>query len=226
MKNAVLSKRLLSAANFVRWGAVFADVGTDHAYLPLFLLEQGKIKHAVCSDVNEGPLETARENAKSRDMYSKIDFILTDGASALEGMGISDFAICGMGGELISDIIDRAPFLKDPKINLILQPMSKQRHLRAYLAASGFSVKSEAYTCEGRHCYLTLLASYTGNIYTLSPLEAELGLPPYDFFDASRRKYTEAKLRSLMRTKEGKERGGENCEEDEALIRLINELLH
>ncbi|MBQ1260558.1 MAG: SAM-dependent methyltransferase [Clostridia bacterium] len=83
MREITLGNRLLSVARLVRQGAVFADVGTDHAYLPLYLFERGAIDRAICSDINEGPLENARANARARGYEEKIDFILTDGAAAL-----------------------------------------------------------------------------------------------------------------------------------------------
>ena len=97
MKSAI-NARLLSAAELTRQDATFADIGTDHAYLPLFLLDEGRIKYAYCCDINEGPLDSARRNAEERGRLDKCEFILTDGAAVLSGKGITDYAICGMGG--------------------------------------------------------------------------------------------------------------------------------
>ena len=108
MINSSLDKRLLSCADYVRAGAVFADIGTDHGYLPLFLLRSGRIERAYLSDVNEGPLSSARANAASEGLLDRCEFTLADGAAALSGKGITDYAICGMGGELIASIIDAA----------------------------------------------------------------------------------------------------------------------
>ena len=87
---SVIGKRLLSAAEFVRQGAYFADIGTDHAYLPLFLLKEGKIPRAVCADINRGPLESAQKNAEAEGLSDKIKFFLADGAASLSDEGISD----------------------------------------------------------------------------------------------------------------------------------------
>ena len=77
--------RLRAAADFVRQDAVFADIGTDHAYLPLFLLSEGRIRHAVCADIAEGPLTAARLHAAGTPHLGKMEFVLTDG---LDGYAI------------------------------------------------------------------------------------------------------------------------------------------
>ena len=226
MKTAVLSPRLLSAAEFVRQGAVFADVGTDHAYLPIFLLEEGKIFRAIASDINRGPLLNAEKNAVLHGFSDKMEFVLTDGASELAGRGITDIAICGMGGELIADIIERAPYLKDENLNLILQPMSKQGTLRRYLASHGFKIADEKYSLEGRRSYLTIRAVYSSHPYEISPLEAEIGFPPYELDSNRERKaYVSEKMRALRKTVEGKRAGGILDEGELQLLTLINNLL-
>ena len=98
MTGGLSNARLASAAELVRQNAIFADIGTDHAYLPLFLLESGRINFAYCSDINEGPLASARKNAEERGMVDKMDFILTDGATVLRDRGITE--IEGMLGRV------------------------------------------------------------------------------------------------------------------------------
>ena len=176
MSKFSLNSRLRSAAGFVRQGATFADIGTDHAYLPIFLLNEGKISRAHLSDINEGPLESARSNVCEAGFSDRVDFHLTNGATALFGLGITDFAICGMGGELIADIIEAAPYLKDENINLILQPMSRQAYLRTYLASHGFIILDESYSYDAGKYYVCILASYRGGVRQISPSEAEIGI--------------------------------------------------
>ena len=226
MKNTNLSGRLFSASEFVRQDAVFADVGTDHAYLPIFLLESGKIKRAICSDINEGPLESARRNAMERGVYDKISFHLTDGAAALSGEGITDMAICGMGGELIADIIDAAPFLKSKDISLILQPMTKPAHLRRYLYSNGFEIKNEKYVTDtGKH-YVTMLVFYTGATHTPSDAFSELGtLIERKTIGEDERRYLSEKLRAAERAVSGKKRGGEDYAYEESLCQTITDIL-
>ena len=213
-----LGKRLLSAANFVRQGAYLADIGTDHAYLPLFLLDRGVIGRAVCADINEGPLASAVENARECGLSDRITFKLTNGAIGLSDMGITDYAICGMGGELIAEIIDASEHLKEKGVHLILQPMTKQAHLRRYLAKEGFSILSEDYSHEAGRYYLTILAEYCGTVREISDFEAEFGTPPRDEGRTyEMRGYFEAKIRTLKKIRDGKKSSGES-DIPEALI--------
>ena len=223
MKSAI-NARLLCAAEFTRQDATFADIGTDHAYLPLFLLDEGRIKYAYCCDINEGPLNSARRNAEERGRLDKCEFILTDGASVLSGRGITDYAICGMGGELIADIIHRAPHLFDSNVNLILQPMSRQEKLRKYLAASGFKIIGESYTLDAGKYYVCMLATYDGVEREISELEAIVGPADAKIRGTEyRKKYLEAKLASLIRAHAGKCEAGAASDDDASLIMALRE---
>ena len=226
MKNSALNARLLSVAELTRQDAILADIGTDHAYLPLFLLDSGKIKFAYCCDINEGPLASARKNAEERGRLSETEFILTDGAAVLADKGISDYAICGMGGELIADIIERAPHLKDSGVHLILQPMTRQEKLRKYLALSGFEVTHESYSFDAGKYYVCLLAKYTGKSREISDAEALVGSPESIISGSQcREKYLATKLASLTRAAEGKRDAGIDCTDEEELITSIKELI-
>ncbi len=168
-------ERLSAAASFVRQGAVLADVGTDHALLPVFLCESGKIERAYATDIAQGPLEAARLQIEESGLEGRVIPVLTDGLSGLEDKGITDVTVCGMGGELIAAIIERAPFVKREEVRLILQPMTRQADLRLYLAENGFSVEEEAVVSAKGKCYFCLVAHYTGEGRVLSRIEAELG---------------------------------------------------
>lgn len=226
MTGSALNARLLCAAELVRQDATFADIGTDHAYLPLFLLDSGRISFAYCSDINEGPLASARRNAEERGMSDKISFILTDGAAALSEKGISDYAICGMGGELIADIISKAPHLKAEGVNLILQPMSRQAVLRKFLAREGFEIINESYSFDAGKYYVCLLATFTGICREIDDVTAEIGSETSKFSgNEARRGYIETILRSRQRAFEGKRLGGVSDIPEEKIINALVETL-
>ena len=159
-------------------------------------------------------------------MKDKMDFVLTDGATVLGGRGITDYAICGMGGELIADIICRAPHLKDREINLILQPMSRQAHLRRYLAREGFEVKGESYSFDQGKYYVCLMAAYTGVCRDIDEIEAECGNPSSVFIgDKARQGYLKTLLAARERALRGKMLGGVSDIPEEKVIKGLKELL-
>ncbi len=200
-----------------------ADIGTDHAYLPLFLLSEGKITHAVCADINKGPLESARANAEEFGFSDRIEFHLTDGAVGLSGKGITDYTVCGMGGELIADIIERSPHLRDRAVRLILQPMSRQAHLRRYLYSHGFAVTEERYSYDSGKYYLCLAAEYTGICREISDTEAELGMCRE--LTPEMRGYFDTKRRALKKSTDGKAAGGASAEAELLLLAEIEKML-
>ena len=213
------------AAALVREGARFADVGTDHAYLPLYLLGEGRISLAVAADIAEGPLERARENLAAAGLSDKVTLLLTDGLSGMEGLGLTDIAICGMGGEMIASILAAAPFVRDPAVRLILQPMTRADVLRRYLAEEGFLVFSERYAAEDGRVYLCLGASYGGGARSLSSVEATLGEPEKrDRRDrAAYLAYLDIRERELRGRLIGKRAGGADTREEEILLAAISE---
>ena len=175
MRRTELDERLSTAAKYVRQGAVFADIGTDHAYLPLFLLENGVILHAYAADIAEGPLSRARRAVGERGYLEKVTLLLANGLCGMEELGLTDIAICGMGGETVAEILRAAPFVRREGVRLILQPMTKAALLRRALGEMGFRTVEEAYVPEEGKLYAVLCAEYDGHPRVLTPLEAEIG---------------------------------------------------
>ncbi len=224
MKSYAIGKRLLSASGFVRQGAYFADIGTDHAYLPLFLLRAGRISRAVCADINKGPLESARRNAAELGYTDSVTFVLTDGAMGLSDMGITDYAICGMGGELIADIISSAPHLKCSGIRLILQPMSKPEALRAFLFDNGFSILEQRYSFDEGKYYVSILAEYSGEKEEYTHFDACFGKTfPCDDNAHVMTEYMKVRKRALEGIINGKREGNADFSEEERLVAELSE---
>ena len=226
MSLGAIGARLLSVAELVRQGAVFADIGTDHAHLPIFLLERGRIERAICSDINKGPLDSARKNASEAGLLNKTEFCLTDGAAALSGYGITDVAICGMGGELIADIISKADWLKNKEISLVLQPMSKQSTLREYLANSGFEIETERYCTEGDKHYVVMLVSYIGCPYEISEIESEIGSDFMNYANKSSQiSYIKGKISAFEKAYDGKKLGRDSAEFERKMLSELKDAL-
>ena len=213
-----MTPRLYAIASMVPQGAFFADVGTDHAYLPIYLAENNLIFHAVAADINRGPLLRAKGNIKKYNLEEKIDTCLSDGFEELDGNSFDTASIAGMGGILIALKLEKAPRGK----LYILQPMRDAHFLRAYLSSNGFELVDEKLAEEGNKIY-TVIAVRDGK-GVLSEKELYLGKllkkdPLFEKFrtrlsNKYKKKYEGLKLSSTDKTAE--------IEECERIINILN----
>ncbi len=152
-----LDSRLKTAVDLCRKGTTVADVGTDHALLACYLAQNGA-RSVIASDVREGPLEAARRTVEQTGV-TNVRVLLSDGLKAIDHA--DDVVICGMGGELIADIVEGCGFLtKDTRF--ILQPMTKSDILRRRLYSAGFEIIEERTAYEGSRGYAVMLVRHTG----------------------------------------------------------------
>lgn len=146
-KHLELTPRLALIASWVRSGAKLADVGTDHAYLPVWLTLHGRVASAIASDLRSGPLERARETGRAWGAEN-IDFRLGDGLAFIHPDEADTVVIAGMGGENIAAILAAAPWTADGRHTLLLQPQSRAEDLRRFLADHGYAITREALVCD------------------------------------------------------------------------------
>lgn len=138
-----LSPRLGAIAGLVPEGCeCLADIGTDHGYVPVSLLLEGKIRRAIAADIGAPPLDHARRTAEQYGVTEKLDFRLGNGLSVLEPGEAEVIVIAGMGGDAITEILAAAPWSRAGPL-LLLQPMSKAEVLRAFLPENGYAVAAE-----------------------------------------------------------------------------------
>lgn len=150
-----LSDRLLACCAFVHPGDRVADVGCDHGYLSIHLLQTGIASHVYASDVRQGPLSSAKRNADTYGITEKINFFLSDGVQNLPRD--FDAMVCaGMGGDTMISILSAAPWLKSDRYRLILQCQSKTPLLRRYLSENGWEIKQETVLRDGRFLYTVM----------------------------------------------------------------------
>ena len=152
-----LDNRLKTAAAMVRQGVTVCDVGTDHALLACHLAMNGA-KEVIASDINDGPLDSARRTVE-QEGCANVRVLKSDGLKQIDYA--DDVIICGMGGELIADIIAGCRFLS-ADTRFILQPMTKAEVLRRRLYADGFEILEERTAYDGKRAYVIMLAAYTG----------------------------------------------------------------
>ena len=138
-----LSKRLCAVASLVPQGCRLADVGTDHGYVPIWLVRQGRIPSAIAMDVREGPLERAREHIRAAQLTGYIEARLSDGLSALAPGEADCVLLAGMGGPLMARILKEAEEKWDSIGVYVFQPQSDLGQFRRFLDAAGFRMTAE-----------------------------------------------------------------------------------
>lgn len=165
MSKIKLDSRLSAVASFVRQGSVVADIGTDHAYLLCYLIENGICPEGIAADINKGPLNNAKQTVIDCGINDKVQLILSDGLKSIPENSADDIVMAGMGGILISEIIDCAPWVKNENINIIAQPMTHAEVLREYLCKNGFKINKEITATDGKRLYVVMSLSYSGLTY-------------------------------------------------------------
>ena len=181
-----LTPRLKAIADRVPEGCRFADIGTDHAYLPVWLLLQGKISCAIAADLREGPLSRARKTAERFCVAERTSCRLCDGLTGINADEVDAVAIAGMGGETIAMILEAAEWTRHGT-KLFLQPMTSFQDLRFWLQKNGYSIQEETIVREGKRLY-TILTVVGGEMDELSPAELWVGRQSAD---PLRREYLE-----------------------------------
>lgn len=154
-----LSPRLLRCAEFIRPGDRVADVGCDHGYLGIYLLQSGKASFVYAGDVNEGPLQSAVINSEKYGVQDRISFYLSDGVRNIP-RDFDTMVCAGMGADTMVSILENAPWLKNSTYRLILQCQSKSPYLRKYLSQNGWVISQEVVIRDGRFLYTVMEVCY------------------------------------------------------------------
>lgn len=173
-----LDSRLMAIADLVRKDKGFADIGTDHAYLPVYLVENRIINCAIAADLRVGPLENAKETVVSHNLSDKIELRLSNGLDNFSENEVQEIAVAGMGGLLISSFIERTDWLKNSDVHLILQPMTHIEELRKTLFDNGFIIDNEVVAEDGDKLYIIISAYYYGDATVYTELDLIVGRLP------------------------------------------------
>ena len=209
MKQLQLQPRLQLLAELIPQGSRLADVGTDHGYVPVYLIRRGIISTAIASDIGAEPLQHAVNTAAEHEVEG-IDFRLCPGLDAIAPEECDTILIAGMGGETIITILENAPWTKRGEHLLILQPMTKVEMLRKWLADNGYTFTGERLVFDKDYLYPILLVR-GGAQPALSEAEQYGGVllegdPLYaDYLDERIKKLTVA-IDGLLRAKREEQR--------------------
>lgn len=203
--NLRLTPRLLAVAGAVPQGARLADVGTDHAYLPTWLALEGKIPHAIATDLRPGPLEKAAQTVAQYGAADRVELRLGNGLEPVEPGEVDAVAIAGMGGETILEILAAAPWAAAK--DCVVQPMTSVEDLRRGLGTVGFRIAGERIAREGKTLYIILTLA-GGQDAPLAPEEAWVGRPEHHRGDPLWPDYLAQETRRVQRALEGLRRSG------------------
>lgn len=207
-----ISDRLRMCSSMVRQGKRLCDVGTDHGYVPVYLVKNGIIPSAVACDINEGPLASCKALVDRHSLSDKIKCVLSNGLDNIENDEIDDILLAGMGGELITDILSRFEYVREK--HLIMNPMTHPEVLRKWLYSNGFMINQDVIVPDGRHHYNVFDAVYTGSVEDKTQVDYYLG----NISDFSDREY----FLHLLNYLKNKQRGGED---NTSIIKRIEEFI-
>lgn len=154
-----LSRRLKACCNFIAPGDRVADIGTDHGYLGIWLLQQGIARSVIASDIVPGPLSSAKANAEKFGFTDQMEFYLSDGAQSIP-RDFNTMVCAGMGADTMISILTASPWLKDSSYRLVLQCQSKTPMLRRFLTENGWHIAEETVLRDGRFLYTVMEVWY------------------------------------------------------------------
>ncbi|EGT4600882.1 tRNA (adenine(22)-N(1))-methyltransferase [Clostridioides difficile] len=226
-----LTDRLLKIASLVSDGKKIADIGTDHGYIPVYLLKEGKVPFAVLADVNKGPLDNAHKEVIQNNLLDKVDLRLGSGIEILEIGEVEEVIIAGMGGILISELLEAKKEVAHNVEKLILQPMQAQEELRYYLLNNGYEILEEVLVREDFRIYEIIVAKYTGkNTIIEDEIYYEVGIKLLENKDSLFNDFIEKKIKtysSIVNKLEGKngEAIDKKRKESEVAIKKLKNLI-
>ncbi|MCE5038170.1 tRNA (adenine(22)-N(1))-methyltransferase [Staphylococcus auricularis] len=172
-----LNQRLKQVSQYIK-GDMLADIGSDHAYLPLYALEQNLIQRAIAGEVIKGPYNSSKQNVANYQAEHAIDVRLGDGLSVIQPEDhVSTITICGMGGPLIAKILTEGQAKLEHQPRLVLQSNIQTKTLRYCLQQLSYRIIAEEILVEKGHIYEIVVADYATTPVTLSEIEATFG--PY-----------------------------------------------
>ena len=190
-----LSERLKVIADKITGGRV-ADIGTDHAYLPIYLIKTGKASRVLACDIKEKPLQNAAKNIQKTNTEN-IELRLSDGLAGVGADEADTIVIAGMGGEVIAGILNRCEWIKNAHYKLLLQPMTSADFLRQFLLDNGFFIESETAVLDAEKLYTVISCSFSGEEQAVS--DAFVFTGRLDPKEPTARMYIEKQLKRLIK---------------------------
>lgn len=219
-----LSPRLKSIVNMVPKESLVVDIGTDHGFVPVYLIENKICNYIIASDVNIGPLNIAKEYIKSKNLTEKIETRLGSGLKVLDPNEVDVAIIAGMGGILIADILEASREVAKSIPFFILQPMTASDKLREYLYDNGYSIINEKLSRESDRVYEILLVKHGQDKITDS-IYYEIGKKLIEQKDPLLEFFISKKLDKINKILNNIKNNSENNEKYKDLQKKYNKIL-
>ena len=169
-----LAKRLAAIAAYMPAGCTAADIGTDHAYLPIFLVKAGICQRIIATELRPGPFQSALQKVAEYKLDHVIDLRLGDGLKVIEPAEIDVIVLAGMGGNTIREILAASPEVVSTVSRLILQPMADAGELRIWLVSNGWKINDEQLLEENGKIYV-IITAVPGREEVKDPVLLEMG---------------------------------------------------
>lgn len=218
-----LSSRLMACCGFVHPGDRVADVGCDHGYLGIHLLQTGLARSVIAADVREGPLESAKRNGEKYGLSHRITYCLSDGVQSIP-RDFDTLVCAGMGADTMIAILGAAPWLKDSRYRLILQCQSKRPALRQWLYEQGYAISRETLAKDGKFVYSIMEVTYAPG-QTCEPWQWYVSRQLLEENHPLLPEYLGRVCQGLRLSVEGMARSGEAGKEDlEGILRKLEQL--
>ena len=224
-KNIILSARMETLMNMAGKGKTLADIGCDHGYITIAAIQRNAFDSVIAMDINKGPLEAAKSNAKEYGVFEKIDFRLSNGLDKLEQNEADTILIAGMGGPLICDILSRNMENAKSAKKLVLSPQSDVPEFRKFVLSNGFMILDEEIVRdEGKYYFVFSLSPSEKNDYPRGEAGIRYGGILLEKRHPVLREYLEKQREVILELKEKPGiKGTKKAEEFEVEYKYINE---
>ncbi|MFD2046087.1 tRNA (adenine(22)-N(1))-methyltransferase [Ornithinibacillus salinisoli] len=224
-----LSKRLQIVASYLPQGANFADIGSDHAYLPCYVCANDVTARAIAGEVNEGPYQSAKDTVTYYQMNGSIDVRLGDGLNVVRPAEVDQVVIAGMGGALIKSILEQGKDKLQEVKRIIAQPNVDEKNVRSWLINNGYVITHEGITEENGHTYEIIVADKSENQMSLTDQEILFGPfllknRPSVFYDKWKLEL-EKRLRVIEQLQQAKVKPTDKIKQFESELNMIEEVL-
>ena len=222
MSTIRLDPRLSAVASLVRPGNRLLDIGTDHAYLPCFLVQRGICPSAAAADLRKGPLENAGATIADCGLEAQVQTLLSDGLDAFLPQTDCTVVFAGMGGLLIAELLERTSWVRDGSVQIVAQPMSHAEDVRRFFFENGFALEKEVCAADGKHVYCAMAAHFTGEVTTPTPALPYGGLL-FGANDPAAVRYLEIQFARLKKRRDALEKAGTDAAEAERLNEVLKD---